>query len=142
MATAEYIMALDVGQKRIGVALAHQVARFARPLTTLEHTDHVIADIQQLVEREQVNLVLVGLPRGMDGGYTEQTRSAEAFKNTLSTALPVPVELADETLTSVQAETQLAGKQHTKADIDALAACYILEGYLTENPSSSQAASA
>ena len=130
---AEYIMALDVGDKRIGVALAHRVARLASPLTTLDHTVTIFADIQALITREQVGAVVVGLPRGMDGGYTEQTRSAEAFKHALEQAITLPIYLADETLTSVQAETELKGKNHTKADIDALAACYILESFLQEN---------
>lgn len=131
---AEYLMALDVGNKRIGVALAHKVARLPRPLLTLPHSETVMADIQALIAREMVGVVVVGLPRGMDGGYTEQTRSAEAFKNELEKAVTVPVYLADETLTSVQAEVELKGKNHTKGDIDSLAACYILESFLQDNP--------
>lgn len=131
---AEYIMALDVGDKRIGVALAHKIARLSHPFLTLPHTETILADIQALIVREQVGAVVVGLPRGMDGGYTEQTRSAEAFKNELEKAVTVPVYLADETLTSVQAEAELKGKNHTKSDIDALAACYILDSFMQDNP--------
>lgn len=133
--TAEYIVALDYGDKRVGVAIAHQVARFPRTLTTLPHTDELMSDIQRLVQQEQVNRVIVGLPRGMDGGYTEQTRKAEAFANTLASCVGVPVELVDETLTSVDAEAQLQGTMHTKADIDALAAVAILERYFAEQAS-------
>lgn len=129
----EYIMALDVGDKRIGVALAHRVARLPQPLTTLQNSDEAIEDIATLVLSEQVGLVVVGLPRGMDGGYTAQTRSAEAFKDKLAKRLTVPVHLGDETLTSVQAEATLQGKPHDKADVDALAASYILESFLQDH---------
>jgi putative holliday junction resolvase len=134
MADAAYILALDYGEKRIGVAIAHVTARLPRPLLTLQNSPDVQADIQKLVEQEAVSLVVVGLPRGMDGGYTEQTRAAEAFQKDLSTQLTVPVELADETLTSVDAEAALQGTKHTKDDIDALSAAYILERYLTDHP--------
>lgn len=130
MAAAEYIMALDVGEKRIGVALAHVVARLPRALTTLQRSDHVYSDIAALVQEERVAAVVVGLPRGMDGGYTEQTRRSEAFKTELAEHLAVPIYLADETLSSIRAEAELGTKPHTKEEVDALAACFILEEYL------------
>jgi putative Holliday junction resolvase len=130
----DYILALDVGDKRIGVALAHRVARLPRPLTTLMHTKDVNEEITRLVREQHEGLVLVGLPRGMDGGYTDQNRATEAFSHKLAGVLPVPVRLADETLTSVQAEADLRTVAHTKAEVDALAACYILEGFLREHP--------
>lgn len=130
----QYILALDYGSKRVGVAIAHTIARLPRPLTTLPNTETLLEDIRRLVTQEEVGLVLVGLPRGMDGGYTEQTKAAEHFAQQLSESLDVPVELADESLTSVDAEEALAGKVYTKADIDAMAAVYILGRYLTEHP--------
>jgi putative Holliday junction resolvase len=134
MVKLEYILALDYGEKRIGVAVAHEVARLPRPLMTLQNNPDVVSEIIALIEKEQVSLVLVGLPRGMDGGYTAQTHAAEAFGKQLKTRVGVPVVLADETLTSVDAEAQLAGTKHSKGDIDALAAAYILERYLIEHP--------
>jgi putative Holliday junction resolvase len=130
----EYIIALDYGSKRVGVAVAHVIARMPRPLTTLTNGETLLADIQKLVAQEDGGLVLVGLPRGMDGGYTEQTRAAEAFSEELAGVLTVPVELADETLTSVDAESALGGRPKSKGEIDALAAAYILERYLAEHP--------
>lgn len=130
----EYILAVDYGEKRVGVAIAHTVARLPRPLTTLPNSPELSVELAELVRKEDVGLVLVGLPRGMDGGYTAQTEAAEAFRQKLAATLPVPVEAADETLTSVDAEAALAGKGYVKADIDALAATYILERYLNEHP--------
>lgn len=129
----QYILALDYGDKRVGVAIAHVIARLPRPLTTLQNGDTLLEDIRKLVTQESVGLVLVGLPRGMDGGYTAQTKAAEQFAKELSGELDVRVELADESLTSVDAEGALGGEAHTKADIDALAASYILERYLVEH---------
>ncbi|HSX15749.1 MAG TPA: Holliday junction resolvase RuvX [Candidatus Saccharimonadales bacterium] len=133
---APYVLALDYGNKRVGVAIAHTVARLPRPLTTLPNSETLLDDIRELAAKEAAGLVVVGLPRGMDGGYTEQTRAAERFAQQLAASLQVPVELADETLTSVDAEASLAGKSYTKADIDALAAAHILERYLADHPAS------
>jgi len=134
MAAAEYILGLDYGEKRVGVALSHIVARLPRPLMTLPNTETLLADVRKLVDQEDICLVVVGLPRGMDGGYTAQTQAAEAFARQLSEALTIPVELADETLTSVDAEAGLSGRPHVKGDIDAWAASLILERYLAEHP--------
>ena len=125
-------MALDVGTKRIGVALASAAARIAHPLTTLAAGDTVLAAVRQLIEKEHVQALCVGLPRGLDGQETQQTRDVRAFVDTLQQALDVPVYLQDEAVTSRQAEAELAvrGKPYAKGDIDALAATYILEDFL------------
>lgn len=130
---AEYILALDYGEKRVGVAIAHVIARLPRPLTTLPNSPSLLDDIVALIAKEGVAEVTVGLPRGMDGGYTQQTRDAENFAHELTNKVPVPVTLTDETLTSVDAERFLGGKPKSKGEIDAVAAAYILERYLTEH---------
>lgn len=136
VAKPEYILAVDYGDKRVGIAIAHEVARLPRPLTTLQNTPQLTDEIRAIVSQEAVGLVLVGLPRGMDGGYTAQTRAAETFQKQLATELPVPVVAADETLTSVDAEAALARRPYAKGEVDALAAAYILERYLSEHPAS------
>jgi putative Holliday junction resolvase len=133
-ANAHYVLALDYGNARIGVAIASTIARLPRPLTTLANSPEVFDAIVQLVGQEDVGLVVVGLPRTLDGGYSEQTHAAEAFGKQLAGRLGVPVEMADETLTSVDAEAELKGKPHSKGAVDALAATYILERYLSEHP--------
>lgn len=129
-----YILALDYGEKRVGVAVAHVIARLPKPLTTLVNSETLLDDITRVITEEDAGLVVVGLPRGMDGGYTQQTRAAEAFAKQLAEVITVPVEMADETLTSVDAEHELAHSKHTGAGIDALAAAYILERYLADHP--------
>lgn len=128
------ILALDVGGKRIGVAVASRAAGIASPLTTLAHSDSIIKDIQTVIVHEAADTVVVGLPRGLDGQSTAQTAEVEAFAEQLRQAITQPVHFQDEALTSQKAESELQarGKDYRREDIDALAATYILEDYLAE----------
>lgn len=130
------IIALDVGGQRIGVAIANSIARIASPFVTLTNTDQVLSEIQRLVKTENVQTVVVGLPRGLNGQETEQTATTRSFVSSLEEALAFPIVFQDEALTSQKAEKELTerGKPFSKGDIDALAATYILEDYLAENP--------
>lgn len=130
------ILALDVGARRIGVARAHTDIRMAQPLTTLNHTADIMHTIVKLAQDEQAILVVVGLPRGLSGQDTKQTISVRQFVEMLETALPVPVVMQDEALTSQKAEAELTarGKAYTKEAVDALAATYILEDYFADHP--------
>ncbi len=132
------LLALDVGAKRIGVAVAGHSVRFARPLKTLVHTDNIFTEIAGLVQDNHVTLVVVGYPRGLEGQITEQTKVIEAFVKELKAHVGVRIDWQDETLTSVKAETELAarhkGGMYNRSDVDALAATYILEDYITEHP--------
>lgn len=132
------LLALDVGAKRIGIALASAGAYFAKPLTTLDHTNDIFTEISALAKQHDVTVIVVGYPRGLEGQTTYQTKTIEAFVDELRTHVSLPVEWQDETLTSVKAEQELASRHkdgvYNKADVDALAATYILEDYLTEHP--------
>ena len=131
------ILALDVGGRRVGMALADVEVRFAHPLDTIEYSSEIFQQIKKIVEKHQVVTVVVGLPRGLDGQRTMQTDGIEKFAIELRQTLRVPVVLQDEALTSVKAESELQAKRgggaYNKADVDALAATYILEDYLTEH---------
>jgi putative Holliday junction resolvase len=104
-------------------------------LTTLEHTATVLEQLQQLVADEHAIMVVVGLPRGLEGQHTAQTVTVEAFAAELSHAVGVPLHWQDEALTSRKAEDELRerGKPFTKGDIDALSATYILEDFLQDH---------
>ncbi|HKR81570.1 MAG TPA: Holliday junction resolvase RuvX [Candidatus Saccharimonadales bacterium] len=130
------VMSLDVGGSRIGVALANVVARIASPLTTLDALQTTWVDIARLVEQHRVVALCVGLPRGLDGQETDQTRTVRAFADELQKKIYVHVYLQDEAVTSRQAEAELQarGKPYVKGDIDALAATYILEDFLRDHP--------
>jgi putative Holliday junction resolvase len=130
------LLALDVGERRIGVALASLQARLASPLTTLIRGEASMQDIQTLVDSHDAVLVVVGLPRGLDGQHTAQTIAVEEFKAALEQTLSVPVHWQDEALTSKQAEAELErrGRPYKKEDIDALSATFILEDFINEHP--------
>jgi putative Holliday junction resolvase len=136
LSSSDSILALDVGAKRIGVATANAVARIAHPLTTIENNADVLLTIEGLMHQEQAVMVVVGLPRGLSGQETGQTRTVQAFAKTLEEYLNVPLHWQDEAVTSEQAEAELKqrGKPYAKGDIDALAATYILEDFLHEHP--------
>lgn len=130
------VLALDVGGKRIGVALANVVARIASPLITLQHTDYIADELEELIAKHDVAALVVGLPRGLNGQHTQQTKDVEAFVRKLKQRLTLPVYWQDEAVTSRQAEAELSARSgsYRKEDIDALAATYILEDFLNEHP--------
>lgn len=123
-----------MGGKRIGVAAATLEAGLARPLTTLQQGAGFSAALEQIIETENAEALVVGLPRGLDGQVTAQTQAVEAFANDLRARYTgLTVYLQDEAVTSKQAEAELQarGKPYQRGDIDALAATYILEDWLT-----------
>jgi putative Holliday junction resolvase len=130
-ATPNQILALDVGSKRIGVAIATTAARIARPLTTLDAEANVDKQLEQLIAAESVEALVVGLPRGLDGQETAQTASVRQFVTMLQ-HFGLPIHFQDEALTSRKAKAELEGrgKSYAKGDIDALAATYILDDFL------------
>ncbi len=136
MTTTSTILALDVGERRIGVAVASVAARIATPLKTLARHDSTIEDILQLTIEEQAKAIVLGLPRNLSGEHTAQTRTIEAFGRELEQALAIPLYWQDEAVTSRQAEAELEarGKPYRKEDIDALSATYILEDFMRDHP--------
>lgn len=129
------ILALDVGERRIGVAVAARIARLASPLTTITHDETVFTSLADLAKTQHADALVIGLPRGMAGQSTKQTETIEAFVRKLRQHMDLPIYWQDEALTSRQAEQELEkrGKPYAKGDIDALAACYILEDFLREH---------
>lgn len=136
LSSSQAIIALDVGAKRIGVASANPIARIAHPLVTLEHTDDILSKLEELAAQERAAMVVIGLPRGMQGQETDQTRTVEAFGKKVEERLGLPIYWQDEAVTSHKAEEELTsrGKPYSKGDIDALAATYILEDFLNDHP--------
>jgi putative pre-16S rRNA nuclease len=129
------IAALDVGHKRIGIAICEAPGGAAYPVGAIERRS-TARDVVRLAAElgpRQVSRVIVGLPLNMDGSEGPRARSARAFASRLQAALGVPVELFDERLTSVEAEERMrlgSGRVSNKARIDAVAASVILEGWL------------
>ena len=130
------IMALDVGGRRIGVALSDTTRILASPLTTLraEPRDRVIAQIAALVAQHEVAEVVVGLPLTLSGEVGPQAQTVQTFADELRRALDVPLHLFDERLTSVAAERMMIDMgikpERRKARIDEVAASIILQDFL------------
>ena len=126
------IIALDVGTKRIGVAVADGVVTIARPLTVVAVDGQEINKIMEIISQEQASRVVIGYPRNQSGESTAQTRLVEAFKGELESVTGIDVVFQDESLTSVIAEDRMraAGRSYSKGDIDTEAATVILQDYL------------
>lgn len=128
--------ALDVGDRRIGVALTSLIAKLPAPYDTIDRlqTPDAIGWICDFVAKENITVLVVGLPRDMQGTETEQTKKVRLFVSELASKIDIPIVMQDEAVTSVNAENLLKakGKPYNKADIDAAAAAIILQDYLSE----------
>ena len=131
------IMALDVGDKRIGVAVSDELQLVATPLTTIERTQSEKADlrsVEQLVREHEVSKVVVGNPIMLSGIPGVQAEKVKDFTEKLARRLRVPVETRDERMTTLEAERRLIEADVSRADrkqvIDKLAATLILQSYL------------
>lgn len=135
LAQSKRIIALDVGEKRIGVALADSMVRIASPLVTIPNTQGVLSNIATIINEHAVAIIIVGLPRNMLGDLTRQAAYCQEFAAKLRQEFSLPVYEQDETLTSVRAEAELESrrKNYQKSDIDSLAAVYILDDFLQNN---------
>jgi putative holliday junction resolvase len=134
------IAALDLGGRRIGVAVTDAASMGAHPVGIVERRalkDDLEAIAAMLRDRD-VSAIVVGLPLNMDGSEGPAARGARKFADQLATALGVGVELFDERLTSFEARERLADmparKGARKTGLDALAAVVILEGWMQANP--------
>lgn len=127
----EKLIALDVGERRIGVAIGDSIVRLASPYITIQVDGTEIEKIRTLVVESNIAKIVIGYPRNQSGEETAQTQYAKRFADKV-TALNVPVVFQDESLTSVMAEDRLKAhnKSYTKEDIDAYAASIILNDYL------------
>jgi len=134
-------LGLDVGSKRIGVAGCDGTGLIASGLTTIERTsfDRDVAQLRELVELRQVQVLVVGVPYSMDGTLGFQARKVQKFAARLAEALQLPVEYVDERLTSFEAEEQLKAEKRSpsrnKALIDRKAAAIILQQWLDDRRS-------
>jgi len=135
------IAALDLGKRRIGIAIADDAGLAVHPIGALERRS-LVRDLEliraRLLEFE-VSHIVVGLPLNMDGSAGPAARAAETFASRLREACGVPVDLFDERLTSFEAEErlkELSGRRaRDKGTVDAVAASIILEGWLNHRRS-------
>ncbi len=129
------ILGLDIGDSRIGVALSDPQGILASPLTIINRTDDKakIEAVIDIVRQNQVAQVIVGLPRSMDGGMSQQAEKVKTFVEELGKHIEVPLHLRDERLSTVSAQRLMREiKKPRQARDDAIAAALILQGYLDE----------
>ena len=128
------IVCLDVGEKRIGVAVGDSEICIAVPLETIDVDGNEIESIAEIIIKEKADILVIGYPRNQSGDPTAQSKLIEEFSKKLSDIVPNIV-FQDESLTSLIAEQQLIeyDRPYTKADIDAQAAAIILTDYLEAN---------
>lgn len=132
-------VALDVGEKRIGVAVGDSRVRIAVPMNTIEVDGQENENIIEVIAKERPQAVIIGYPRNQAGEPTAQTAFAVSFGERLKELLlddSISVIFQDESLTSVLAEQRLKqyGVPYNKSEIDAHAAALILQDYLEQNP--------
>lgn len=128
------LLAFDYGEKRIGVALGNVLTQSARPLTVILNRtrEYRFEAVSKLIDAWQPDLLIVGLPLHPDGAPHAMTRQARRFGNQLNGRFNLPVQWVDERYSSVHAETRIRERRGDTGQIDAEAACIILQQYLDE----------
>ncbi len=128
------VVGLDVGSKRIGIAISDELGILATPRGAIIRTNlrHDLVRIAELVAGAEAERVVVGYPLGLSGAATRQTAQTEKFAEYLANEISVPVELWDERLTTSMAVEQVGSGRRARetGHRDAVAAAFILQGYL------------
>jgi putative Holliday junction resolvase len=135
-------LAIDLGARRIGLAISDATGLLARPLEVIETGGRAqLARVLEAIgrvsaEEDGLGVVVVGLPRRLDGTPNEQTAAVMAFVDALRPRIELPVVLQDERLSSIEAESRLARRDRDwrsrKKKLDATAAAVILQDYLDD----------
>ena len=128
-------LGLDIGEKRIGVAISDETKTLARPLLTLKRASKKedFARLGALCAEHQIDRLIAGLPKTLRNEEGPQARRIRRYAEELTAALQLPIEFWDERFSSVDAEERLAAasrKPRHKGDIDSAAAAIILQEYL------------
>ena len=139
------VLALDVGEKRIGVATCDPSGIVVRTVGVVQATprERALAELQRIAKDEEAVLFVVGLPLTLRGEHGPQAQRVMAFVDDLKAAIALPVEMRDERFTSVEAERIIEerggkrrkSKQRRRGEVDEVAAALILQDYLQEQES-------
>ena len=130
------LLAIDYGEKRLGLAISDPNQIISKPLKTiiLSDSQYIYNELEKIISDYEIQKLIIGLPLGMDGKNTQQTSKVEAFKEDLQNKISIPVILFDERLSSVSAKKSLISQGiktgHNKSKIDQTAAAIFLQHYL------------
>ena len=125
-----------MGKARTGIAICDKLQFLASPLCVIEerNQDKLVDKVAQLAAKEKPELIIVGLPKNMDGSEGESAQNARKFSEALAAATNITVHMQDERCTTITAhrylnDTNIRGKKR-KQTVDAVAATVILQSYL------------
>ncbi len=130
------VLAIDPGEKRIGVAAADLHTRVAVPLTTIEVGGDPVEAVARVAEEEGAEAIVIGLALSLSGALGAQAQRARSLADALAQRLDIPVHTWDERLTSAEARRRLPRNSRSpsarrrRGDVDALAAAIILQAFL------------
>ena len=129
------LLGIDHGDSRIGLSISDELASFAHPYRTVQRDTKVFHEVRQIVERERITGIVIGLPKNMDGTLGQSAAKAKAFGGELALVIPATnIMFWDERLTTIEAQRALhaAGKnvKQSKKMIDQVAAQILLQSYL------------
>lgn len=130
------ILAIDHGTKRMGIAVSDEMQMIAQPLEFIpaDPFDQFLARLRQILLEKEVELILVGMPRNMDGSYGPAALKVQEFIAVLKQSVVTPIQTWDERLTSAQANRFLIGadvkRNQRKDKVDKTAAAILLQSFL------------
>jgi putative Holliday junction resolvase len=130
------ILALDHGTRRVGVAVSDELYLIAQPLEYIapEPFADFLARLKEILREKEVELILIGMPRNMDGSYGLAALKVQEFAAALKAAVTIPLKLWDERLTTTQAQKYLieggVRRNQRKEKVDKTAAAILLQSYL------------
>jgi len=130
------VLAIDHGTKRMGIAISDELRTIAQPLEYIaaEPLDKFFTRLAQIIADKQISLIVVGVPRNMDGTYGPAAAKVQEFVTALKEAVAVPIKSWDERLTSVQANRYLieadVRRSKRREKVDKTAAAILLQSYL------------
>ncbi len=132
-------LAIDFGEKRVGLALSDPMKIIAKPFKTIFYSNQkdLINKIALIIKDEKIEKIILGLPKGLKGNNTSQTNIVIEFYNYIKDKIDTPIVMEDERLSSVSAKKSLILQDiktgHNKALIDETAAAIFLQLYLDKN---------
>ena len=134
------ILALDHGTRRIGVAVSDELQVIATPLEYIptEPFADFLTRLKEIIREKEIELIIIGMPRNMDGSYGPAALKVQTFAAVLKDAITIPIKPLDERLTTVQAQRFLiqgnVRRAQRKEKVDKTAAAILLQSYLDGVP--------
>ena len=126
------ILALDVGDARIGIAVGHTIARLPHPIGVIHSTpvsDAIVAIQYTINTQQEVIGIVVGMPLNQDGQQTAQSKKVTEFIETLKKDISLPIYFVDESFSSVDADEYIKVHKLSTKHNDSIAACMVLQRY-------------